>query len=678
MPVTSDRSEGGGCLMDLDARARRYDVLNVLTQPTWVFDIDRRRVYWANRAAQSLWNAVSLEDLCARDLGSGMSEAVAMRLTQYQSDFITHDATFNEQWTLYPDGRPVSLTVKISAHRLDDGRMAMLCEARQVDGQEPESLRSVEALLHTAVMISLYGQNGQPLYRNPAARASARTPDERLEERIADAKAHTALLHDLGLIGTSTQTLQVHTSNGERWHEISARRCRDAVTGEDAVLISEADVSAIKHAEARARYLALCDPLTGLPNRSHVMRTFIDSADEISRAGLQAALIFIDLDHFKDVNDTLGHAAGDALLVEVARRLCRAVRDKDLVARLGGDEFLIVIIADDIRTEVGLVSDRLMRTVAEPAIIHGHEVRVTPSMGVSLYPVDGDNIETLLRNADLAMYTAKDCGRNGMAFYDARMSDAVRNRMALEVELRHALEREQIKVYYQPIINVASGRIVGVEALARWLHPERGMVPPDVFIPVCENTGLIRLLGALVFETAAHQQVAWHQAGYPLRMSVNLSARQLRHDELLPDLSGSLARAGCDPRCMQVEITESMLLSNDNVLYAIEAQGMSIALDDFGTGYSNLGYLQRFPISTLKIDKSFIQSIDANRPLAEMIVSMCKLMRLSVVAEGVETAEQFAWVKAHGIELCQGYLFSKALPAEALTELLASQPFVDD
>jgi EAL domain-containing protein (putative c-di-GMP-specific phosphodiesterase class I) len=303
-------------------------------------------------------------------------------------------------------------------------------------------------------------------------------------------------------------------------------------------------------------------------------------------------------------------------------------------------------------------------------------------MGVSLYPQDGDDIDTLLRNADLAMYTAKDRGRNGLAFYDAGMSEAVRSRTALEAELRDALELDEIEVYYQPIVDVASGRIVGAEALARWPHPELGMVPPDVFIPICESTGLIRQLGAMVFSAAAQQQADWHRAGYSLRVSVNLSARQLYQAELLPDLTRALAEAGSDASRMQVEITESMLLGNDETLLellrAIEALGVSIALDDFGTGYSNLGYLQRFPIKTLKIDKSFIQSIDANRPLAEMIVSMCKLMRLSVVAEGVETAEQLAWVKAHEIELCQGFLFSRALPVAQFADLLGAQPFQSD
>ena len=665
--------------MDLSERKQRFEALNIVGDPVWIFDIDRRCVHWANHAALHIWDASTLEELCARDMGRDMSESVARRLSQYQSDFISHGAAFNEQWTLYPGGKPVSLNVRFSAHRLSDERMAMLCEARAAAVEEPESLRSVEALLHTAAMISLYGEDGSPLYRNPAARASVRDLQDRLEDRVVDPQAMAAMRLALAATGVATQTLAVRTAHGERWHEISARHCKDAVTGQDALLVSEVDVSAIKRTEAQAQFLALHDPLTGLPNRNHVMQRFTAAVQQISSLGLQAALMFIDLDHFKDVNDSLGHAAGDALLIEVSQRLRRAVRGSDLVARLGGDEFIILMVSQDIRREVDRVRQRLMQAVAEPVqvTVQGQTqlVRVTSSMGVSLYPDDGTDIETLLRNADLAMYSAKDRGRNDLAFYDPAMSDQLRSRTALESELRLAFEQQQFEVFYQPIVDVASGRIVGAEALARWRHPHRGLVPPDVFIPVCESTGLIRQLGALVFATAARQQAAWSGMGHDLRISVNLSARELLQAELLPDLKRALEHAGTDPRRMQLELTESMLLGRDEkllrLLQDIEATGMSMALDDFGTGYSNLAYLQRFPIKTLKIDKTFIQSIDANRPLAELIVSMCRLMKLSVVAEGVETAEQLEWVRAHQIEQCQGYLFSKPVPPEEFVRLLA-------
>jgi diguanylate cyclase (GGDEF)-like protein len=661
--------------MDLQPREARYAALNLLHHPVWIFDIDLRRVHWSNAAALHIWSAPSLAELCARDMGADMSESVARRLAQYQSDFISQGATFNEQWTLYPGGKPVSLTVRMSAHRLDDGRMAMLCEGREQAVEQPESLRSVEALLHTPVMITLFGEDGRPLYRNPAARGSVRRLDEKLAERIVDTRSHAALLAALASEGMATQTLAVHTEAGPRWHEISARRCKDAVTGQAALLVSEVDVSAIKRTEAQAQYMALHDALTGLPNRSHLTQRFEMVLSAIRGAQQEAALIFIDLDHFKDVNDTLGHATGDALLIEVSRRLRGAVRGSDLVARLGGDEFLILMVATDIRSEIERVRLRLTRAVAEPVHLGGRDLHVTASIGVALYPQHGNDVQTLMRNADLAMYSAKEGGRNALAYYDAAMADAVEGRTALEAELRMAFERREFEVHYQPIVEASSGRIVGAEALVRWRHPQRGLVAPDVFIPLCESTGLIRRLGALVFSSAAHQQVAWAQAGHGLRISVNLSARQLRSAELLPDLAAALRTSGADPRQLQLEITESMLLGQDDELLALfqalQDLHLGLALDDFGTGYSNLAYLQRFPIDTLKIDKTFIQSLQNNRALAELIVSMARLMRLRVVAEGVETQEQLAWVRAQGIEFCQGYLFARPLPVADFSALLA-------
>jgi diguanylate cyclase (GGDEF)-like protein len=660
--------------MNLEGRNRHYAALEFVTEPVWIFDIDRRRIHWANRAALAVWSASDLSELCGRDMGAGMSEAVARRLAQYQSDFESCGASFNEQWTHYPGGKPVPLNVRFSAHRLPDRRMAMFCEGRVSGLIEPESLRSVEALLHTAVMISLFSADGQPLYRNPAARESARSPTETLKDRIVDETAHAALVCALDEAGSVTRTVQVTTSSGERWHEVSARRCTDAVTGQSALLISEADVSTIKSTEAQARFLSLHDSLTGLANRTFLTQRFDSIVASMRSVGEQAALIFIDLDQFKDVNDTLGHAAGDLLLVETAERLRRAVRSGNLVARLGGGEFLILMVGANVRCELERIQTRLMRSVSEPMMIDNHEVRVTPSLGVSLFPEDGHDIETLLRNADLAMYTAKERGRNEVAYYDPAMSEAVRSRTALEGHLRHALDRGEFAVFYQPIVDVETGVIIGAEALVRWRHPERGFVPPDVFIPTCESTGMIRELGRFVFRTAVAQQVAWRVAGHDLRVSVNLSPRQLLHAELLADLTQALDDAQGDAHQMQVEITESMLVGRSEtsleLLHAIQALGIGIALDDFGTGYSNLAYLQRYPIGTLKIDKSFVQCAEANRPLAEMIVAMCRLMRLKVVAEGVETEDQLAWVRRHGIELCQGYLFAKPLPADEFSALL--------
>ncbi len=653
-----------------------YEVLNQVSLPVWIFDIDRSRVHWANRAALGIWNAASLSELCSRDMAIDMSPSVARRLKQYQADFISQDAAFNEQWTLYPGGKPVALKAKFKGVRLEDGRMAMWCEAHAVADEfdTPEHLRSVEALLHTAVMISLYDSHGSALYRNPAARESVQRWDETLQIRIGEPGLFGRLMDDVAAHGIATLTLPVHTARGERWLEMSARRCKDAVTGLDAVLISEVDVSAIKRTEASANFLAMHDALTGLPNRSHVMQRFNDTVNVIRETDQEAALIFIDLDHFKDVNDTLGHAAGDALLVETSKRLNAATRSSDLVARLGGDEFLILIVAKDIHAEVERVCSRLLGTISTPFVVNGTAVEITPSLGVSLYPRDGNDIETLLRNADLAMYSAKERGRNDLAFFDPGMAQAVLERTTMEAQLRHAIAHGEFEVHYQPCVDLQTGQICAAEALVRWRHPQRGLVTPDHFIALCESMGLIVKLGAFVFAQAARQQVAWARAGHDVLVGVNLSPRQFRDPDLLTTFTRALGDAQCAPGRIQVEITESVLVGSDarplEILTGLRNLGLSIALDDFGTGYSNLAYLRRFPINTLKIDRAFIQGDADHLPLAGLIVAMCRLMKLSIVAEGVETAEQLNWVVGQGIESGQGYLFSRPVDADSFTRLL--------
>lgn len=667
------------CAGELAERAACYAALQWLSRPVWVFDIDRRCVHWANTPALKVWNAATLAELCGRDMGHDMSESVAQRLAQYQSDFLQRaDASFNEQWTLYPGGVPVSLNVRFSGHRLPDGSMSMLCEAEPVGVVPPESLRSVEALLHTAVMITLYDQNGQALYRNPAARAAVLSPGERLHERIGNPAAFAALSRSLAQHGVGTLTLAVRTPQGDRWHELSARRCHDAITGQGAVLVSEADISAIKHTEERANYQSLHDVLTGLPNRAHFTQRFARAMEEVKAQSLEAALLLIGLDHFKDVNDTLGHAAGDELLVAMAQRLRHTRHGTEVLARWGGDEFLVLLTSPRIREDLDALHERISVALAAPLSVAGTQLRVTSSIGVALYPQDGSTIEILLRNADLAMYAAKERGRNTLVYFDGHMAETVRSRTELEKELHQALEREEFEVYYQPRVDVATNTIRAVEALVRWNHPRLGLVMPAHFIPACESTGLIGALGLWVLAQAARQQVAWAAQGWDLVVSVNLSPRQFASPDLLHDITGVLREVGANPARVELEITESMLLGEDqhvlSVLRELSALGLTIALDDFGTGYSNLAYLQRFPIHTLKIDKTFIQDTDANRSLAELIVSLSALMKLTAVAEGVETQEQLDWVAGRGIAQYQGYLYARPMPAGAFTDWLRSHP----
>ena len=670
----SPRRHLGGPARDhpppLPAELNCRRVLDRVQVPVWVFDIDRRRVWWANPAALRVWDAPSLEALCERDMGRDMSATVAARLSQYQEDFISHDAVFNEQWTLYPGGKPVSLHVHYSGYHLPDGRMAMLCEGLPVEARSPESLRSVEALLHTPMMIALYGLDGRPLYRNPAARASVRSLDEPLHERFADTAALSRLRQAIDDHGHATLTMAVRAANGERWHEVSAHRRLDAVTGEAALLVSEVDVTPLKQSEARALFLSEHDSLTGLPNRNLAQSHFHMLAEQVRRSTaarpLQAAVILIDLDRFKDVNDSWGHAAGDELLVEVALRLGASVRRGDMVARFGGDEFLILLSSPDVRSEIARIHPRLRAALAAPFTVGGARAHVSATVGASVFPEDGEAFETLLQHADLAMYQGKAGGRDALSFYQPGLSDRLRARTQLEEELRQAIALRQFILYYQPRMGARPGEVIGAEALVRWLHPTRGLVLPGDFIPLCEEVGLMRDLGRQVFEMATRQQAAWIAAGHRLKLSVNLSPREFEDEGLLADLQHALFTSGCPAHTIELEITESMLIHEGDqplrMLKAMRALGLSIALDDFGMGYSNLAYLQRFPFSTLKIDRSLVQAPAHERPLAEAIVALCRAMKLRPVAEGVETACQHGWLLRLGVAEFQGYLFSRPLP----------------
>lgn len=661
---------------DEDIALRAFELLRC---PVWIFDTDRGRVYWANEAALTVWRASSLHELCSRDMAKDMSTSVATRLAQYQADFVRYDARFNEQWTIYPAGRPVSLHVHYRGWPLPDGRMGMLCEGELVGTDSPESLRSVEALLHTPLMIALYALDGRPLWRNPAARTSVRDAGETLSQRFVDPAAWQRLADELADAGQATLTMAVHTSTGQGWHEVSARRRLDAVTGEVALLISEVDVTPLKQSEARALYLSDHDTLTGLPNRAHAQRAFERLAMQVrqstSQPALQAAVVIIDLDNFKDVNDSWGHAAGDELLMQVAERLRAAVRRGDIVARFGGDEFLLLLCAPEVRAEIARIHPRLREALSRPYTLGGRQVHITATVGASVFPDHGTDFATLLQHADLAMYRGKASGRDALAFYQPGLSEQLRARTQLESELRSALSERQFTLFYQPRVGLVHDSIIGAEALVRWRHPARGWVMPGEFIPVLEAMGCMRELGRQVFEMAATQQAAWRAAGWRLQVSINLSPSEFDDNTLLEDLQRTLARTGCPPDALELEITESMLFADDDrpmaTLQALRALGLSIALDDFGTGYSNLVYLQRFPFSTLKIDRRFVQAPEDERPLTAAIVSLCRTLGLRPVAEGVETADQHAWLRRLGIQEFQGFYFARPLDVAAFEAKLA-------
>jgi diguanylate cyclase (GGDEF)-like protein/PAS domain S-box-containing protein len=652
-----------------------YSHIDHLTTPLWVFDIDRSRVVWANRTALEVWKAATLQELTARDLAKDMSISVAKRLKQYQEDFVKSNATFSELWTLYPKGEPKTLHVVYSGIRLQDGRMAMFCEANAFHGETPETLRSAEALLHATVMISLYDELGRPLYRNPAARADVGGSDAPLVSRFVDVEDHQKIRTSLKRRGEARVVARVRAAGGVCWHEITARECRDAVTGSPAILISEVDVSDLKQTEKRAHFLALHDVLTGLKNRAFVQQEFPTLLAEAAAKRKPVGLLFIDIDRFKNINDSLGHAIGDELLIEVGRRLRECVRETDVVARAGGDEFLVLLREAGDLESLNAMAGRIREKLSRPALVEARELQVTASIGISVFPVDGEDIDTLMKSADLALYQAKETGRNCHRYFSLAMKERAETRLETESSLRRAIEHGEFELFYQPRVSIADNQIVGAEALLRWRHREKGLVGPSQFIALCEETGLIEPIGEWVLETAAQQQRHWQVAGYPVRVSVNLSPRQFRNGTLLSLVRRIAAKTRCDPTLMEFELTESMIMGNDDKvdesLRTLIDLGFSISIDDFGTGYSNLAHIQRYPFNCLKIDRSFVADLTTSSAITELIISMCHLIKAKIVAEGVETEEQLAWLRKKGCHEYQGYLFSPPVALDQFDRLLA-------
>ncbi|MEO5574282.1 MAG: EAL domain-containing protein, partial [Gammaproteobacteria bacterium] len=443
------------------------------------------------------------------------------------------------------------------------------------------------------------------------------------------------------------------------------------------------DITAHKQAEQRLAYLAHYDTLTGLPNRTLLNDRLSQAMARRSAAHqTQVAILFLDLDHFKTINDTAGHSIADALLREVGERLSACVRIGDTVARLGGDEFAIILIDLIHKIDVGQFVQKIPDCLSAPFKIDGHEIFVTASIGVSLYPDDGLNAETLLKNADTAMYLAKQRGRNCYQYYSAALSAKAATRVSLENSLRQALARDEFVLHYQPQVDLATSRITAVEALVRWNNPRAGLVLPAQFIPLTEDTGLIVALGEWVLHTACAQNKAWQLAGLPpIRIGVNLSARQFQQQNkrtIVNHILHILQETGLDPHYLELELTESVLQTIEvaGMLRTLRGTGIQIAIDDFGTGYSSLSYLKRFPLDKLKIDKSFMQGVPDdpdNVAITTAIIAMAHSLKLKVIAEGVETLAQLDFLRSLKCDEIQGFLFSCALPAPELQELLAAQ-----
>jgi diguanylate cyclase (GGDEF)-like protein/PAS domain S-box-containing protein len=453
---------------------------------------------------------------------------------------------------------------------------------------------------------------------------------------------------------------------------------------EDGVLVryegSNEDITARKAAEERIQFLAYYDALTGLPNRTLLLDRLGKALAGARRQNCKIALLFLDLDGFKIINDSLGHSVGDLLLQDVAERLKTWGREQDTVARLGGDEFLILLTQIKELPDVAVAAERLMDAMTAEFVIQGHSLNISCSIGVSIFPEHGTDCETLIKNADAAMYGAKDCGRNNFQFFAEDMNAKAVERLSLENSLRSALGKKELFLVYQPQVDVTTGRITGLEALLRWQHPGLGLVPPDRFIRIAENSGLIVPIGEWVLRTACSQARKWQDDGLPaISVAVNVSAVQFRQQGFCELIRSVLHETGLPAHCLELELTESLLLANADVtltvLRELKSMGLTLAIDDFGTGYSNFTSLRQFGVSKLKIDRSFIRDV-ATKPddaaITTAIISMAKSLNLKVIAEGVENEAQMSFLRKHECDQIQGFYFSKPLAVDKVADKLLS------
>jgi diguanylate cyclase (GGDEF)-like protein len=499
-------------------------------------------------------------------------------------------------------------------------------------------------------------------------------PDSFGLETFATVYAHSPTVPIIVLTGNDDQNVALSAvKSGAQDYLIKGRLDRELLLRSMQYSIER------KRYQVQLEHQANYDALTGLPNRN-LLHDRLHQAVYAQRMPRSVAVVFIDLDHFKFVNDSLGHSTGDKLLKGMADRLRAVLREGDTVARLGGDEFVLILNDQSNEEVIFRAMQRITAKVAEPIDVEGKELVVTCSAGISLYPQDGPDVDTLLKNADAAMYRAKEHGRNNFQFYTSEMNERVNERLALENALRRAIERDEFLLHFQQRVDLRTGAIVGAEALVRWMHPDWGLVRPVRFIPLAEETGLIVRIGEFVLREACRQARAWLDEGLrPGVISVNLSARQFRQEGLVRLVSRVLEETGLDPKYLEMELTESMVMHNVDAsiatLQGLKSLGISLSVDDFGTGYSSLAYLRNLPIDKLKIDRSFVRDIGAGADgedgvLAQAIISLGHNLKLHVVAEGVETDAQVRFLKRHRCDEVQGFFYGEPVEPAAFAKLL--------
>jgi len=527
-------------------------------------------------------------------------------------------------------------------------RFSTLIEIDRSKGMSA-AIRSISATGGGATIRRVQGI-AQDLLATEDAQLAARTAQSRRSSDLSVVTAAVATLFNLGLLGA-------------------------------VVLLARREIKERRQAEEVVKFAATHDPLTGLPNRVLLAERVNRAVAAAKSEGRTLAVLFIDLDRFKNINDALGHEAGDRLLQNVADRLVRCVRRSDTVARQGGDEFVVLIEAFQSPADLTQVAEKILAEVAGPMTVYGKEFQITASIGISTFPADGEDLRALLKNADIAMYRAKQQG-NAYRFYAQQMSAHSVERLELEAALRQAQERDELRLHYQPKVDSRTGHVTGIECLLRWQHPALGVVQPDQLVPLAEETGLIVPIGKWALRAACLQSQAWAAQGLPqFRLAVNLSARQFMSATLLEDVRETLADTRTDPRLIEFEVTESMMMREPEeavkLLRELKSVGVRLTIDDFGTGYSSLAYLKRLPIDCVKIDASFIRGIPVDASdvaITETIIAMSRSLGLKVVAEGVETRDQARFLEQRGCDEMQGFYFSRPLAAEGLAAYLRQEP----
>jgi len=597
-----------------------------------------------------------------------------------------------EEWVTYPDGRKALLsTVKTPFYGPDGEVLGLVGISRDItDRVEAEnSLRQAATVFESTregVMITnadkhilMVNRAFTELLGYTEAEVLGKSTDM-LQSPRHDAAFFRRMWTEIKTVGHWQGEVWNRRKNGDEFPQllsISAVKNNDGKVAQYVSVFT--DISKIKETEAELEFLAHHDPLTRLPNRRLLLSRIRHAIESVKREGGMLALLMLDLDRFKDVNDSFGHITGDELLQQVAERLTKRLRTVDTLTRLGGDEFTVLLQGITHREDAGRVASEIVTMLGEPWFLsNGFEVRIGSSVGITLYPDHCTTAEEMLQQADTALYQAKEEGRGRFKYFTEDLTLAARERIALEAALRRAITEKELRVYYQPQIDIASGEIVGAEALLRWQHPEDGMMLPSRYIAVAEETGLIGAIGDWVLQETCVQGKKWLDAGFPpITLAVNLSPQQFHHKDIAFTVSQALQESGFPPHLLELELTETILIKREQdaveKMQLLRAQGIKLAIDDFGTGYSSLSYLKRFPLDVLKIDKSFVDDIPAKRDdmeIANTVIAIGHTLGFKVLAEGVETAEQLEFLKAQGCDLYQGFLMSPPLPADEFEKLL--------